>query len=142
MLPEIKIKVVEEYLAEKRSVNQTAYELNVSEFSVEEWIRKYKHSGVDGLKYNSKNRYYSAEVKLKATTDYINGRGSLYDICAKYKISTHSILQKWIKRYNSHKTFKSHGNRGDKIMTNGRKTTYDERIEIVAFALLTLTIIL
>lgn len=77
VLPEIKIKVVEEYLAGKRSVKQTAYELSVSEFSVEEWIGKYKHSEVDGLKYNRKNKYYSAEVKLKATTDYINGKGSL-----------------------------------------------------------------
>lgn len=135
VLPEIKIKVVEEYLAGKRSIKQTAYELSVSEYSVAEWVRKYKQSGVDGLKYNNQNRYYSTEVKLKATTDYINGEGSLYDICAKYKISTHSILQKWIKRYNSHKTFKSHGNRGDKIMTNRRKTTYDERVEIVSFCI-------
>lgn len=50
VLPEIKIKVVKQYLAGERSVKQIAYELHVSEYSVEEWIRKYKVSGVDGLK--------------------------------------------------------------------------------------------
>lgn len=135
VLPEIKIKVVEQYLAGQRSVKQIAYELHVSEYSVEEWIRKYKVAGVDGLKYKTKNKYYSHEIKLRATTDYINGEGSLYDICAKYKISSHSILQNWIKKYNSHKTFKPYGTKGEKIMTNGRKTTYEERIEIVSFCI-------
>ena len=41
----------------------------------------------------------------------------------------------WIKKYNSHKTFKSHNKQGDRIMTNGRKTTYEERTEIVAFCI-------
>ena len=34
-----------------------------------------------------------------------------------------------------HKIFKSHNKKGDKIMTNGRKTTYQEKIEIVSFCI-------
>ena len=40
-----------------------------------------------------------------------------------------------IKPNKCHKTCKSHNNKGDHIMTNGRKTTYEERIEIVAFCI-------
>ncbi|MDU3549583.1 MAG: helix-turn-helix domain-containing protein, partial [Clostridium sp.] len=65
----------------------------------------------------------------------LDGKGSLDDICIKYKISAIGILQQWIKKYNGHKIFKSHSTKGDKLMTNGRKTTYEERIEIVSFCI-------
>ena len=135
ILSEIKIEVVKEYLSGKISVGQIAYQLQVSSFSVEEWIRKYKAFGVDGLISNSRNKHYSHELKIKAITDYINGEGSLYDICIRYKISSHSVLRRWISKYNGGKTFKSHNTKGTNIMTNGRKTTYEERIDIVAFCI-------
>lgn len=134
ILSEIKMKVVNEYLSGKMSVKQIAHQLNVSEYSVEDWIRKYRTLGYEGLQSKSKNRYYSDEIKIKAATDYIEGKGSLYDICARYKISSHSVLLRWIKKYNNgHKVFKSQNNKGDTIMTNRRKTTYEERIDIVSF---------
>ena len=135
VLPEIKIKVVEEYLAGERSVKQISYNLQVSCYSVEEWIRKYKAFGSEGLMIKNRNTSYSPEIKVQAVTDYINGEGSLYDICISYNISSHGVLIGWIKNYNSHKIFKSHNKQGDRIMTNGRKTTYEERIEIVSFCI-------
>ena len=58
------------------------------------------------------------------------------DICQKYKISSKTILQKWIKVYNdSHKELKSTGSGGRKPMTKGRKTTFDERLEIVQYCI-------
>lgn len=46
------------------------------------------------------------------------------------------MLQLWIKMYNnSHKQCKSHNIKENKIMTNGRKTTFNERIEIVVFCI-------
>ena len=132
---ETKIEVISKYLSRKISVKEIAYQLNVSVYSVKEWIRKYETYGFDGLKTKSRNKYYSSETKIKAVTEYINGKDSLYGICARYKISSHSVLQNWIKQYNGHKIFKSHRNQGDKIMTNGRKTTYEERVEIVSFCI-------
>ncbi|WP_423201127.1 helix-turn-helix domain-containing protein [Clostridium botulinum] len=43
------MKVVEDYLEEKRSVRQIADQLQVSCYSVEEWIRKYKAFGLSRL---------------------------------------------------------------------------------------------
>ena len=75
-------------------------------------------------------------MKLSAVTDYVSGKGSKITICAKYKISSRAVLDRWIKVYNdSHKELKSTGSGGRKPMTKARKTTFDERIEIVKFCI-------
>lgn len=131
-----KIKSVNMYLNNEKSATEISNILGVSEESFREWIRKYKSSGAEGLKTISKNTYYSPEIKILAVTDYLSGKGSQYDICSKYNISSHSVLHKWIMKYNnSHKQWKSHNVKENKIMTKGRKTTYKERVEIVAFCI-------
>ena len=91
---------------------------------------------IEEVKLLSKNKYYCLEVKNSAVNDYISGKGSLYDICSKYNISSHSVLQGWILKYNnSHNKWKSHNTKENKIMTKCRKTTYNERLEIVAFCI-------
>ena len=133
--PGQKLEAVDDYLCGNKSCTQICYELNVTKKSFDQWVRKFKLHGVEGLKTTTKNTFYPIELKYQAITDYLNGIGSLFEICSKYNISSHGILQQWIKKYNSHKTFKSHNKQGDRIMTNGRKTTYEERTEIVAFCI-------
>ena len=130
---EIKIQIVEDYLAGKISLQSTAKKLGVNRTAVDGWIRKYKAFGREGLINKRYNSSYSSEIKTQAVIDYLDGKGSLDDICIKYKISAIGILQQWIKKYNGHKIFKSHSTKGDKLMTKGRKTTYEERFEIVSF---------
>lgn len=135
IVPEIKIRFVEDYLAGNTSLNQISKELKVNTSSVRAWVRKYRTFGAEGLITKNNNTVYTSDIKLKAVTDLISGKSSLYETCTNYNISSHSILHGWIKQYNSHKIFKSHRDRGDKIMTNGRKTTFEERIEIVSFCI-------
>ena len=45
------------------------------------------------------------------------------------------MLHEWVLKYNSHKELKTSGTGGTPIMTNGRKTTYDERVEIVKYCI-------
>ena len=83
-----------------------------------------------------KNKKYSAELKLQAVQDYLSGKGSLQTICQKYEIVHFSSLQKWIKWYNGHKGIKEQSSaKGEIYMTKGRKTTQEERTEIVAFCI-------
>jgi len=100
-----------------------------------EWIRKYQLNGELGLQYYKKNTYYPESLKLQAVSDYEKGVGSLKDLCNKYNISSHGILQQWIKKYNGHNRIKSHNSKGDNNMIIGRKTSYEERIEIVSFCI-------
>ncbi|URZ08018.1 helix-turn-helix domain-containing protein [Clostridium felsineum] len=128
-----KIRAIKDYLSGKKSVSQICSELQIHKSAFDEWKRKYKLKGEQSLETIKRNTYYPKAIKLQAILDYQEGLGSLNEICSKYDISFNSILRKWIKRYNSHKTFNSHNSQGDKHMINGRKTTYEERIKIVSF---------
>ena len=132
---EIKVQAVEDYLMGIKSLSEISNELNIYRSAISAWVRKYKTFGKDGLLNKGYNTSYSARVKTQAVIDYLDGKGSLDDICIKYKISAIGILQQWIKKYNDHKIFKSHSSKGEKLMITGRKTTYEERIEIVSFCI-------
>lgn len=85
---------------------------------------------------SQKNKKYSAELKLKAVKDYLNGGGSQREICIKYEISSKGRLHDWIIWYNGHREFKERSSaKGEIYMTKGRKTTQEERAEIVAFCI-------
>jgi transposase-like protein len=75
-------------------------------------------------------------MKAEAVHAYQNGEGSLREICRKYGISEKRVLRNWIKWYNGHKEFRERRGAGMEIyMTKGRKTTQEERAEIVAFCI-------
>ena len=76
----------------------------------------------------------SKEVKEQAVLDYLYRKGSLTDICQKYDISAHSVLEKWIKRYNSGEGLKA-TSKGYSRMKQGRQTTFEERVEIVNYTI-------
>ena len=83
-----------------------------------------------------KLRKYSPEFKIQAIEDYKAGKGSLRNICKKYGIKDHKTLREWISCYNGQKEFrKRSGARGEIFMTKGRKTTQEERSQIVAFCI-------
>ena len=75
-----------------------------SEISFKRWWMIYNSQGESGWLTAAKNKRWDKVTKLNAVLDYLNGQGSLQDICKKYKISSNSILKSWIKVYNdSHK---------------------------------------
>ena len=83
-----------------------------------------------------KEKSYSAELKYQAVSDYLSGKGSLREICRKYKIRSTRQLRNWIKMYNSHRELRPSRGRGSDIyMTKGRNTTYEERVEIVSYCI-------
>ena len=82
-----------------------------------------------------KNKKYSEELKIAAVKSYLAGEGGLRIISKRYGISDHSILRDWILWYNGHREIKHSSTRGEIYMTKGRKTTQEERAEIVAFCI-------
>ncbi len=131
---EDKIYAVNLYREGKESQTRIASLFNVSLASVQQWIRNYESMGVDAFTMKG-NKKYSKELKLQAVLDYLSGQGSQDDICKKYGIRSKAKLQIWIKKYNGHEELKSSGTGGSIIMTKGRKTTFEERIEIVQFCI-------
>ena len=83
-----------------------------------------------------KNNKYSKEMKLQAVKDYLNGEGSYETLKEKYKLRSSTQLKNWVMWYNGHKEFKELSSaKGEIYMTKVRKTTQEERAEIVAFCI-------
>ena len=133
---EEKIKAVELHIRDRMGYGEIADRCGVPKTTLRHWIRKYKTFGVEGLINRNGKQSYSAELKRSAVEEYQSGKGSLHDICTKYKIRSDKQLQNWIKLYNSHRELRPSRGRGSDIyMTQGRNTTYEERIEIVSYCI-------
>ena len=131
---EDKIYYCEQYLAGKMTQGQIANLANVKKSSVYNWIIKYESMGSDAF-LTSGYKSYSAELKLLAVNEYLSGTDSMYGICRKYGIHSHAQLSRWILKYNNSEELKASGTGGYTIMTRGRKTTFNERIEIVQYCI-------
>ena len=128
-----KIAAVNLYLLGKASQAQLAEMYGVTKASVQQWIRNFDALG--DCAFQKKHKKYSKELKYQAVQDYLNDKGSQDEICRKYGIRSKSKLQLWIKMYNSGMNIKSNSSGGSAIMTKGRKTTFDERVEIVEYCI-------
>ena len=83
-----------------------------------------------------KNKRYSPELKIAVVEAYLSGKGSMAELAKKYGLSGESRVRDWLKCYNGHRKFKRQSAaRGALYMTKGKKTTQQERAEIVAFCL-------
>ena len=132
---ETKIDIVQRCLDGKTTVQHEATLLGISHNRVYEWIALYQALGTDGLITTSKNTVYPADVKRNAVLDYLSGKGSYATICKKYQIRSSSQLRNWISLYNGHKELKASGTGGRNLMTEGRKTTFEERVEIASYCI-------
>ena len=128
------LEAVQEYLEGRSSQQAIADRLQVDRSSLRQWINKYESMGADAF-IESGNKRYPKEVKEQAVADYLAGRGSLLDICKIHKIRSTAQLRNWIKKYNSHEELKASGTGGAVIMTKGRKTSFNERVEIVRYCI-------
>lgn len=131
---EEKINAVQEYLDGKSSMNSIANRLDIDQSAVKLWVNKYSAMGMDAFSTNQNKRYSKAE-KEQAVLAYLDGQGSLMDICKKFKIHSTTQLRRWIKKYNGHEELKASGTGGTVIMTKGRKTTFEERVEIASYCI-------
>lgn len=133
---EFKMQVVTAYQNHEGGCRKLAKRFNVHMNTVTLWCRNYELLGEDAFKGGKQQKSWSVEVKLAAVQEYLSGASSLQDICKKYKISTQTIVRKWIKVYNdSHEELKSTGTRRNKPMTKGRTVSFDEKVEIVKYCI-------
>lgn len=131
---EEKLNAVREYLDGNESMNSIAKHLNISFQSFKQWVTNYEAMGTDAFA-TSQNKHYSKVEKEQAVAAYLAGEGSLMDICKRFKILSTRQLRSWIKKYNDHEELNASGTGGKVIMTKGRKTTFQERVEIASYCI-------
>jgi len=133
---ETKFQVVQRCLEHKSNPNYEAKQLGVSPHTVNGWIRKYKAGGLDELKESNTWKLYSKELKLAAIQDVLSGLYSIEAAIKKYHISSRSLLRQWISKYTNEIQLKpTHQGKGLSHMDRGRKTTFEERIEIAQYTI-------
>jgi transposase len=132
---EERVGAIEKYLRHEDSLNHLAKQLKVSHGAIKQWLITYQSLGPEGLMETSRNMHYSSELKEAAVMDYLAGVGSYFDLCKKYGIKSTRQLRNWVLKYNGHEKLKSSGTGGVPIMTKGRKTSYEERVEIVKYCI-------
>ena len=125
---EEKIRIIKLCSEGRKGSSRAGRELGVDESTVRGWVCKYEAEGAKAFVSDCKQKHYSPEIKEAAVKDYQSGKGSLRQICKKYKIRDTRQLRNWIKVYNGHKEFKKQT--GGSRMTKGRETTQIERIAI------------
>ena len=136
--PEQKVKACEDYLSGRKSAIQIARELNMGKNgndTVFEWSKKYRVNGVSAFEETHHNRSYSKEFKQKVVNEYLKGKGSFRDLSVKYGIPSTKTLRGWLSSYNNHIELKDYDPKREVYMAERRKTDFDERLEIVRYAL-------
>lgn len=129
---EQKIEAVKRYLNGGIGCTSLAREVGCHEQRLLSWVYAYKEHGENAFRDNSKHRAYTKELKKQAV-DYYLEHGSQYLTAAKYGISNH-VLSNWIKAYKNG-TLKDRIPMPEVYSMKGRRTTFEERKEIVHYCL-------
>lgn len=137
---EQKIKACKDYLSGNNSASEICISLGLSKKSPPgvfwKWINEYKQYGASAFLKTKGNNTYSKAFKQKIVNAYLSGEGSMLDLAIKYGISGDSIVSQWVLYYNSHKELKDYSPKPEVYMAKARrKTTIEERIEIVKYCL-------
>ena len=127
---EEKMYAVKKRFEEGMSFRGIAGIMGADESSIRSWCLKYESEGIKAFT-RCVNRKYSLEFKKSAAEYYLSGKGSLNQTCKVFCIPSTYQLRQWIQLYNSHELKSSPGGKKKVTMTKGRKTTLQERIDIV-----------
>ena len=130
-----KTKILLEYQTGIHGFRELCRIYGIAQQSLKDWIRLYETFGMEGLKTGSSATKYSRETKQAAVQDYQAHRAPVKEILKRYQIRSETQLRNWIRKYNGHEELKASGTGGAMIMTKGRKTSFDERIEIVQYCI-------
>lgn len=131
---EVKIKACLDYDRGKGSFSEIAKELGVVKSTVLKWYYLYQLQGSVAFDNSPRNRSYSKDFKLTVIDEYLSGQSSLIGLHAKYNISS-GIISKWVQNYYNGIENKDYDPKGEVYTMKSRKTTFEERLEIVKWVI-------
>ena len=129
------IKTCEEYLSCNSSklelCNKYGIHYKNGKSIIDDWIPRYLEDGADAFLSTVGNKVYLSSDKISAVGDYIEEKGSLRTIAAKYGISSKETLRQWALLYNANRALQDYNpqrevywtivNKMDKKMCTKRK---------------------
>lgn len=131
---EQKIRACIDYKTGKGSITSIAKSIGASPETFRQWYLSYEAHEESAFDHSMRNKSYSSDFKNAVVEEYLSGKHSLPELSAKHLIST-GVLRKWInKRYNGIE-LKDYDPKGEVYSMKSRKTTLEERIEIVKWVI-------
>lgn len=131
---EEKVKACKDYEKGNISFKNIADEIGTTKEVVRRWYLTYREHGPSAFEPSTQNRSYSKEFKLSVVEEYTSGKYSLSDLRAKYNIST-GVISKWVNKWYNGIEIKDYNPKGDVYTMKSRKTTFEERLEIVKWVI-------
>ena len=135
---ELKLEIVTKYLnGENAKSLANQYEIIGSNghTRIREWANKYRAVGEIAFEESKTNKSYSKELKLLIVEEYLSGKDSLEGLANKYNISSDEIVRQWVIKYNNGIEITDYNPKGDVYTMKSRKTSLEERLEIVNYVL-------
>ena len=134
---ELKLEIVKRYLnGESPASLANEYGLSTGgKVRIWKWSNKYRTLGEIAFEETPANKSYSKEFKIKVIKEYLSGLNSYVGLANKYNISSDEIVRQWVLKYNSGIEITDYDPKGDVYTMKSRKTTFEERLEIVNYVL-------
>lgn len=101
---EFRLRCVELVLKGEGSVRSVSKENGIEHSNLRLWLKFYEAYGEPGLKARA-NRHYDESFKLAVLKTIEEERLSLRETCARFNISSDSMIIKWRKAYESEGLF-------------------------------------
>lgn len=128
---DVKLKAAREYINGASSI-ELGKKYGCHYIQIVRWSNRLRTCGEDSLKDTHKTKSYTRDFKLMVVKEYLKGGIGLAPLAIKHKIPSDRQIRAWIKEYNGHEgNLKAYKPNGGITMSKGRKTTFEERIEIV-----------
>lgn len=106
------------------------YTLKLSSRTFWDYVQKYQLHGMEGIKYQKKNRRYTKDFKLSVVSEYLETDVSPSYLAKKYNIPAKTTVIDWLNRYTDGKEIERSPIPEVYKMT-GVKKTYEEKLNIV-----------
>lgn len=132
---EEKIEIVRKYDNGEGSCETLGKSIGVNESTVRRWVNHFHANGESAFDNKPRNQTYTKEFKEEVVQAYLNGEGSYRDLAVRYNISNESTVINWVKEYNTPEGLKDYNLQGEARNMKSRKTTKEERIEIVKYCI-------
>lgn len=134
---ELKLEIVKRYLnGESPASLANEYGLSTGgKVRIWKWSNKYRTLGEIAFEETPANKSYSKEFKIKVIKEYLSGLNSYVGLANKYNISSDEIVRQWVLKYNNGIEITDYNPKGDVYTMKSRKTSFEERLEIVNYVL-------
>lgn len=131
---EIKIKACKDYQTGVGTYESISKAIGVSSTVLKQWYSAFTYHGTSAFNSSDRNKSYSKQFKVALVQMYLSGECSTMELSGKYNISL-GMVKRWIKKYNEGIELKDYDPKGEVYTMKSRKTTYEERLEIVKWVI-------